>query len=228
MTMTSNGKDGRRTPLRAVTGPANNGVRTEGLLRPLGPRSLEEAIVRPVLIDEALPVWHKRERHRRRTDADAGELLRAAEELTWDDVTVFRTLMRVRAGRGRVSGATILGGMTRIGFVELARSPQEVVYVGIGRPWVLASGSVVPVDSLNPQASFVDFNRPGYAKMAFNFAVDGDEFTTETRVFLTDARARRSFGAYWLVIRPFSGLIRREWLAGIVRLAARTGPPRQA
>ena len=55
--------------------------------------------------------------------------------------------------------------------------------------------------------------------MAFNFAVDGGELTTETRVFLTDARARRSFGAYWLVIRPFSGLIRREWLAGIVRRA---------
>ncbi len=176
-----------------------------------------------VLIDEVLPVWHKRERHRRRTDADASELLRAAEELTWDDVAVFRTLMRVRAGGRRVGGATILGGMMRMGFVELTRGPAEIVYAGIGRPWILASGSLIPIDGFDPQASFVDFDQPGYAKMAFNFRVDGGELTTETRVFLTDAPARRSFGAYWLVIRPFSGLIRREWLAGIVRRTARTG-----
>ena len=181
-----------------------------------------------MLIDEVLPAWHKRERHRRRTDAGAGELLRAAEELTWQDVAVFRTLMRVRAGGRRIGGATILSGMVGIGFLELSRGPREVVYGGIGRPWVLASGSQVPIDSEDPRKSFVDFARPGYAKMAFNFAVDGDEFTTETRVFMTDAPARRSFGAYWLVIRPFSGLIRREWLAGIVRLAARTGQAHRA
>jgi hypothetical protein len=56
--------------------------------------------------------------------------------------------------------------------------------------------------------------------MAFNFQVAAGELTTETRVYLTDARARRAFAGYWLVIRPWSGWIRREWLAGVVRRAA--------
>jgi hypothetical protein len=56
---------------------------------------------------------------------------------------------------------------------------------------------------------------PGYAKMALNFRFDGTVLSTETRVFLTDAAARRSFRRYWLVIRPFSGLTRRLWLRAV-------------
>lgn len=36
---------------------------------------------------------------------------------------------------------------------------------------------------------------------------------------LTDARSRRRFRAYWLVVRPFSGLVRRSWLAAARRRA---------
>jgi hypothetical protein len=36
-----------------------------------------------------------------------------------------------------------------------------------------------------------------------------------------NARAPRQFGRYWLLIRPFSGRIRRQWLAAITRRAAR-------
>jgi hypothetical protein len=39
-------------------------------------------------------------------------------------------------------------------------------------------------------------------------------------MLLTDERSRRAFGRYWLLIRPFSGLIRRRWLAAIVRRAS--------
>ena len=49
----------------------------------------------------------------------------------------------------------------------------------------------------------------------------GARLETETRVFLTDAAARRRFGAYWLVVRPFSGLTRRLWLRAAKRRAER-------
>jgi hypothetical protein len=45
------------------------------------------------------------------------------------------------------------------------------------------------------------------------------ELATETRVLLTEERSRRAFGRYGLLIRPFSGLIRRRWLAAVVRRA---------
>ena len=57
--------------------------------------------------------------------------------------------------------------------------------------------------------------------MIINFRTSTRGLTTETRVLLTDERSRRAFRRYWLVIRPFSGLIRRNWLTAIVRRASR-------
>ncbi|MNT33576.1 hypothetical protein D3C72_1695100 [compost metagenome] len=40
----------------------------------------------------------------------------------------------------------------------------------------------------------------------------GTRLTTRTRVWCGDAAAQRRFTAYWLLIRPASGLIRRRML----------------
>jgi hypothetical protein len=48
--------------------------------------------------------------------------------------------------------------------------------------------------------------------------------STETRVLALDGRSRLVFRIYWLVIGPFSALIRRRWLRAI---AARSIAPRQ-
>ena len=42
---------------------------------------------------------------------------------------------------------------------------------------------------------------------------------TETRVHAADSAARRRFRLYWLVVGPFSALIRRRWLAAARRTA---------
>ena len=42
---------------------------------------------------------------------------------------------------------------------------------------------------------------------------------TETRVHAADSAARRRFRLYWLVVGPFSALIRRRWLAAARRAA---------
>ncbi|MGH3447430.1 MAG: hypothetical protein ACRDP4_07380, partial [Nocardioidaceae bacterium] len=46
---------------------------------------------------------------------------------------------------------------------------------------------------------------------------------TATICEATDVRARRRFGAYWSLIRVFSGVVRRDMLAGIQRKCARPG-----
>jgi len=48
--------------------------------------------------------------------------------------------------------------------------------------------------------------------MAMDLRYADGRLQTETRVLLTSPDARRAFRAYWLVIRPFSGLTRRSWL----------------
>jgi len=48
---------------------------------------------------------------------------------------------------------------------------------------------------------------------------DATRLATETRVHAADSAARRRFQLYWLVVGPFSALIRRRWLASARRAA---------
>ena len=68
---------------------------------------------------------------------------------------------------------------------------------------------------------FATLDRPGYAKLAIDWRLEDGVLSTETRVVLTDEESRRAFRRYWLVIRPWSGLIRRVWLRAIARRAQR-------
>jgi hypothetical protein len=176
-------------------------------------------------LDDLMPRWHFRERHTRATAAAIPALLAAAEQVTWAEVPVMRTLMGIRsAGRLRRTGsAPILGGMGTIGFTVLLRTDGDMVVGGIGRPWT-AGGSRPPrlAEQTDPAAFFAHFTAPGWAKMALDFRATGSELTTETRVLLTDEASRRRFRRYWFVIRPFSGIIRRQWLAAIDRRASKT------
>jgi hypothetical protein len=113
-----------------------------------------------------------------------------------------------------------LDDMIVSGFTLLGERPGEELVLGtVGRFW-RARGELWPVSP----ARFREPAPPGTAKAAWNFAVGrrpdgGTELRTETRVLCADAASRRRFRAYWLVIRPFSGLIRRKML-GAVRSAA--------
>jgi hypothetical protein len=183
-------------------------------------------IVGSVRIDDLLPSWHFRERHRLATTVEAADLLAAVERVTWAEVPVMRALMRVRsAGRLRLGPERpILEDMARLGFTMLARTGDELVAAAVGRPWSPAGGRRGPrlADQPDPARFFVEFSAPGWAKMITNFRVAAGELATETRVLLTDERSRRAFRRYWLVIRPFSGLIRRRWLAAIARRAVQS------
>lgn len=69
-------------------------------------------------------------------------------------------------------------------------------------------------------------SRPGNAIATINFRVRDDgggwcTVSTETRVFATDAGARRGFARYWRVIYPGSSLLRYTWLRAIRTRAER-------
>ncbi|TMM12953.1 MAG: hypothetical protein E6F98_07205 [Actinobacteria bacterium] len=58
-------------------------------------------------------------------------------------------------------------------------------------------------------------------RVALEISATGSEggafLFTETRVQALDARARRAFRRYWLVVGPFSALVRKRWLAAAER-----------
>jgi hypothetical protein len=163
-----------------------------------------------VPIADALPVYHHSERHSIRVAASPERALAAARETTLDDLPVVRGLARLRGlrpGHGPLWDALLGASFQQFG---------EDTLVLVGRPWT-PSGGRRRVDD------FIAFAEPGWAKMAIDLRAvpdgSGARLETETRIFLTDRAARRRFAAYWLVIRPFSGLTRRLWLRAAKRRA---------
>lgn len=168
----------------------------------------------PSLLSDVLPRWDVGKRHSIELDAPPERVWAALHETTLAEMPVVRFLFRLRG----LPSAPERGLLDLEGFQRIAEEPPRELVVGaVGRPWVLTA-------RLERAADLRTFSDPGYAKMALNVTYDGRMLATETRVQLTDSRSRLFFKLYWLVIAPFSGLVRSAWLRAIARRALR---PRQ-
>ncbi len=190
-----------------------------------------------MLLDELMPVYDVVERHR--------IIVHATPEIVFDAIRaanlgrgpLTRTLLTVRAvpaaviaflrspraaraeWRARRSGrrrGLRLADFERTGFRVVAeRRPAELVIGLLGRFWT-------PRGGLHPEVTRAHFSAvppQGFALAGWNFSVipcgDGVvELRTGTRVWCAHD-ARMKFRAYWFVVRPGSGLIRRAMLRAI-------------
>ncbi|MEO8191622.1 MAG: hypothetical protein ABI682_14890 [Acidobacteriota bacterium] len=138
------------------------------------------------------------------------------------DIRESRTaqvLMFLR-GYGRRARPAASEGLVRslIGsrFVHLGvRTGREHVFGLAGRFWT-PGGGLRPLTA----EEFLKFAEEGYAKAAWNLAVEpagegASVLSTETRILCFGTRARRFFGLYWHTIELFSGAIRLSMLRGI-------------
>jgi hypothetical protein len=164
-------------------------------------------------IESFLPRFDVRQRQELRVRAPSETALAAARAVTAEEAPLLRLLFRLR---GLPASGAVLAGMEREGFQVLADDPGRALVVGaVGRPWR-------PSGAIARAADFAAFDEPGWAKMALELRAEDGVLSTETRVLLTDEAARRAFRRYWLVVRPFSVLTRRSWLAAAKRRAERT------
>lgn len=190
-----------------------------------------------MLLDQCLPRSHFAERHAATIAASPADALAALRRLDLRRSLVTRALFLLRSLPGlvlarRETAERFLTGhgslpltiesIQTAGFVVLGEELEREIVLGtIGRFWKASGG----VRRFGAQ-EFAAFDEPGWAKAAWNFRVEPAEggrtvLTTETRVLCTDERSRRAFRRYWLLIRPFSGLIRLEMLRLIRREAER-------
>ena len=175
-------------------------------------------------LDDLMPTYDFRSRHAAVARAPvrdvwvALETFRLAKASPWT-----RTLLMLRGLSGLGHG-TLRGSMYRAGFRFLAERPGEEVIAGIiGRFWAVRrerAALLPPVDARD----FFDFDREGFAKGTLSFHLEPlDEgrtrIVTETRVRAIGAAARWRLTAYWLLIRPFGGFLRRDLLRAVARLA---------
>ncbi|WP_020674070.1 hypothetical protein [Amycolatopsis nigrescens] len=179
------------------------------------------------VLDDVLPEWHRRERHRLAVDAPAPAVIQAARDLTWGEVPTFRRIMAaVSLGRVKFpADAAVLDLFLGNGFEVLHHSDSELVIGGIER---VSRGEAVVALGSDPVGAFRAFDRPRHILLGFDFRFADGVLTTETRVRATDARTRKLFGVYWFVIRAGSGFIRHIWLRGIRRRVASGSPGRPA
>jgi hypothetical protein len=72
----------------------------------------------------------------------------------------------------------------------------------------------------------VDFHREGFAKAVWSFSLapadGGTRLGTETRVQTFGRSATLKFRTYWLLVGPFSGLMRKAMLREVKRIAERS------
>lgn len=187
------------------------------------------------LLDEVMPSFHVNEVHETWVRAAPEEAYVAARSATVGEVPLLRGLMALRGvpgalrGQGLVLDRTVpfLEEALALGFVELGeRAPFELVVGAIGRFWSPAGGR--PLGRVRSREDFLRFDEPGFAKAAMNLFVEpagaGSRIATETRILGTDRGATLRFRLYWLLIGPWSALIRRSMLRAVRRRVAGASP----
>jgi hypothetical protein len=178
-------------------------------------------------LDRFLPVYQFHERHSRAIGASPEAVYAAIQRVTAGEIRFFRSLAWIRRfGRSRPRGILspppaepILKVATETSFLLLEEDENRELVVGtsVFRP--------PGVRRHRTPEEFRVLQGPGMALAAMNFLITpkregGVLLSTETRIFATDASARRTFAAYWTVIYPGSALIRRMWLRAIAIRAA--------
>ncbi len=167
-----------------------------------------------MLLSDVLPDYDVRTRNSLALAAPEDHVWEAIRSTTLAELRVARHLFRIR---GLPSGPD-RAFLELEGFRRLAEAPgRELVVGAVGKPWSPRGGLVHGGDP----RTFVD---AGYALMALNVTYNGATLATETRVRCTDASARLRFRIYWLAVRPFSGIIRNDWLRAIARRATSRSP----
>jgi hypothetical protein len=145
------------------------------------------------LLDTVVPDYEVRERHSVALPLPPERALEVALATPAAPDRIVRTLLRVR-GLG-VPRGSLEQFATTPPFRELARSETEFVA------------------GLSPHGLEIAFDLRAEPR------ADGSLLTTETRVHASTPRALRLFRLYWLLVGPFSALIRRRWLKAIARHA---------
>ena len=171
-----------------------------------------------MLIDEFLSDYDFVETHGVSIHATPDRIYRVASEIDFSESFLIRALFFLR---GLSTEKVTLESLKKTRFEILGEIPGREILLGLAGKFWLPAGDMKKIDG----ESFKKFNVAGYAKAVWNFALRSEgsdvRLTTETRVNCTDAASRRWFGLYWMIIRPFSGLIRMEMLRAIKREAER-------
>ena len=191
----------------------------------------------PLLIDQFMPDYDLAVVHSRVFRAPPEQCFKTVVDFDLFQLRAFRVLIGARELPQRLADAVRRRGdqagvsssspptfrlrdMSSIGWMPLGERPgAELVFGQVGKPWKPRGAS--PAEPVT-RAEFAGFDQPGFAKLVESTRVDpyGERssiVTTETRVRCTDPDSRRRFRRYWLIVGPFSQLLRKTALRVLAR-----------
>ena len=175
-------------------------------------------------IDDWLPEYQVRARYSILVGGSPEKTAAALKKASFADLPIVRGLMRLRGyrlGNAKPAASPAVEACRFGSFLELVTGPEEVVLGIAGRFWRPDGGIV---RDLTPDG-FRDFRRIGYAKAVWNFHVSpvhgSSQLSTETRVQTFGRPATVKFRFYWVLVGPFSGLMRKAMLREVKRIAER-------
>ena len=169
-------------------------------------------------LNSLIPEYQFSEHHTTVVLAKPERVFEAVEAMDLTDSSIAKVLMRLWRIPARIYNKDIPDRfMSVTDFIPLIRTPPGVLMRG------LLGGANAPAEKSSIDAdAFRSFDEPGCMKLVWGFWLTdlGDDrvrVDTETRVHCTDKEMLNKFRVYWLIIRPWSGLIRLRLLASIKR-----------
>ena len=159
-------------------------------------------------LDDFLPAYEFSERHSLAIDSSAARIDAAFREVSIADIPVARALWWIRR-LGRPYGDSakpFIGG--ELPGIVLDDVPDEGIILGLTGQFWRPFGGQRDSDAPTTADAFLAYARPDTCKAVIDFRLGERSLSTETRVHVADPSSRRAFRRYWLVVRPFSGLIR--------------------
>lgn len=180
-------------------------------------------LVRDTPLGSALNRAQFGELHARVVGAPVDAVWDALHSVRWADLTITRPLMALRAGGAAVDDGLRLLDPPGPCAPVFERPPRSAASGVVEKPWQLRPQPGRPIDTLDQLRAF---DEPGWLKYGMEWALSplpGDRTYLETTTLCeaTDGYAERRFAPYWVAIRAFSGIIRRDSLRAIATAAER-------
>ena len=180
-------------------------------------------------LDELMPRADVTARYETHVKAPLEQTREALRRADFSQMPLTRVLMGLRklgwSRRKAAQAGTQEERLRAAGFIPIPTgSENEALHGVVGRFWRPDSGTLCGLTA----EEIIAFEREGFAKAMWNFTVEREtdsltRLATETRVVVYGSAARRKFRAYWLLVGPFSGLIRKEMLRLVRRGAEAAG-----
>ena len=159
------------------------------------------------LIDKYLPEYTFKEYHYLEVNCPVEDLYKIAKNFDMSKSKLIKTLFIIRGLPTK--RMNLQGFISDIGFTNIEeRFPTENL-IGF---W--ARTKIEPIDSYD---AFINNAISARVKVVWNFRfekIDDNQtkLSTETRILCISPFTKVTFGLYWLIIKPFSGLIRKRML----------------